>query len=567
MKNKGFTLVELIGVIVIMGMLLLIVLPATSKLISDNEKKQYSSYYDVVKASVDKYARTQRDSIGGVSGSGCMDTDTLSNLIEREIVTKFDDSNVICKTPNEFSSSTLTAIGVDNTRAYDNIRIENKEGVISTSISMICLKKTGDNDYKLVYTNVIPKTSECTMYVPEVVNSLVKKVSDPASSYYIASTRESDGINYVTGNPTNNYVWYSGKMWRIISYNTNDKTIKMITNDNVSIVTYNSSSNEYSGSNIQIWLNTNFLRSLKNPDKYLLDTEWNYTQSEASPTTPLAKTSTISGYKVGLLNNFEYYKTKTFVNNSKNFWLLSNGGTGKAWYVNSSNTVVESSVAEFYGVRPVVVLRNNLTYVSGVGTITNPYRLTGDIPANGGTLLNTRYSGEYVKVNDIVYRIVETSPSYTKLVSVDTLSTTPELQFHFYDNVYSNNTYIGEYLQGEWKDPISERLTTTDFCRMPIARTTYQTTTCDNPDQNVIQLDVGIPKIGDMYTVESDKEYWTLTNETGDTLYSVLPDGSVSSKTISDSSYVRAVIVLKDDVRIRVYDPGNGTASNPYIIE
>ena len=33
---------------------------------------------------------------------------------------------------------------------------------------------------------------------------------------------------YISGTVTNNYVWYSGKMWRVIGYNKTDRTIKLI---------------------------------------------------------------------------------------------------------------------------------------------------------------------------------------------------------------------------------------------------------------------------------------------------------------------------------------------------
>ena len=48
MKKKGFTLIELIAVIVIMGLLLLIVLPATTRLMKENENKKYDEYYNLI---------------------------------------------------------------------------------------------------------------------------------------------------------------------------------------------------------------------------------------------------------------------------------------------------------------------------------------------------------------------------------------------------------------------------------------------------------------------------------------------------------------------------------------
>ena len=49
MNKKGFTLIELIAVIVIMGMLLMIVLPATGRIMASNDKREYDEYYRLVK--------------------------------------------------------------------------------------------------------------------------------------------------------------------------------------------------------------------------------------------------------------------------------------------------------------------------------------------------------------------------------------------------------------------------------------------------------------------------------------------------------------------------------------
>lgn len=561
MKNKGFTLVELIGVLVIMGMLLLIVLPATSGLMRDNEKRKYSSYFDVVHEEIEKYARTQRDSIGGISGEGCKDSDTLSSLIERGIVSKYDDK-VICKTPNEFNEDILTSYGIDPTRDYINIRIDNKNGLIKTSLSMICLK---EGKTKPVYINLSENSTGCNLYVPEVMNSLVKRISDSGSvEYYVAGENASDGNTYVTGNPLNNYVWYSGKMWRIVSYNNNDKTVKLVTDDVISIVTYHSDSNNYGESNIYTWLNTNFLRTLKSPEKYVMQSEWIYTESSNPGVVP-AKTN-IKQAKVGMLNNYEYNKGKNYLGISKNFWLLSINGTNQASYVDSSNGISTANVATFYGVRPSIVLSTNIAFSSGNGTRSNPYRLVGDVSANGGTLLNSRYSGEYVNFYGTDYRIMDTSYEYTVLVAVDPLATPADIGFHNYDNVYSRNTLIGEYLDQTWKVPIEDKLRTRSFCRMLITNTTSQTTGCIDPDQNVINEPVAIPKVGDMFTADSSREYWTLTNASSDKIYVVNSDCTLTAVPISHRSSIRPVIVVKNDVRINITDSGKGTPDSPYMI-
>ena len=277
MKNKGFTLVELLAVVVIMGMLLLIVFPATSRLMKSNEEKKYETYYELAKKGLEKYAKTRRDDIGGINGKGCVDDKTLSYLIENEYVKKFDqEDGVQCKTPNEFSQSALAAFGLDPDVEYVNLRIDNNQGSITTEMSLICVK---ENKRKPEYMKIIEKETACNRYIAEVSNSLIKTISDPTNPNLIATNPGENNNQYVSGAAANNYVWYSGKMWRIVSFNNNDKTIKLVTDENISLLTYSTSAsqNDFKNSNIKIWLNTVFLNTLRNPEKYILDSDWNYT--------------------------------------------------------------------------------------------------------------------------------------------------------------------------------------------------------------------------------------------------------------------------------------------------
>ena len=51
-----------------------------------------------------------------------------------------------------------------------------------------------------------------------------------------------DGIDtFITGEDPNNYIWYSGKLWRAVSVNNEAKTTKLVTQWNISGITYNPS--------------------------------------------------------------------------------------------------------------------------------------------------------------------------------------------------------------------------------------------------------------------------------------------------------------------------------------
>ena len=558
-KNKGFTLIELIAVVVIMGLILLIVFPATSRLMRDNEEQEYQTYYDIVQKSIELYSRTRKDDIGGTGVSGCVDDTTITDLIKQDYVKEYEnDDEIECKSPGDYTAAELSQIGVDPSK-YVNIRIENKNGVISTKVSMICKKK---NSKKVYYSKLIEKEGECQKYVAEVTNSLYKAISDPSSSTKLSVTSVGGGDYFVNGSSSNNYLWYSGKMWRIVSYNSNERTVKLVTDNLQSLVLYDASTTNYGSSNIDAWLNNNFLNTLNNSSRYLLDTKWNYSAVSNGNSAPPVSGEIKANEKVGMLNLFEYNKIKGFLNKGYNFWLLSKKDNGNVWFVGNDNTAKSGPVNEFYGVRPAVVLRPNIAMVSGgQGTVTNPYRLIGDTSGNIGSALNMRFPGEYVKINGLNFRIVSRTSSYTRLVAVDALNIA-DLQFHYFNKVYSDDTYIGDYLNKTWAVPIADKLESADFCRNLVNKTVSQSSSCQTTD--IHSMKIAVPRIGDMYTVPSNKEYWTINNAEEEKIVVVIPTGNISSKGIEDASGVRPVVNLKSTVTIA---GGNGTPSNPYTIQ
>ena len=569
MKRKnGFTLIELIAVVVIMGIILLIVFPNISSIIRSNENKKYDSYYDAVQEQLELYARTRRSELGGIEGSGCVDDKTLDNLKEFDYITEFkEEKNVVCKSPSDFSNAELESLDIDPSNQYIDIRIDNNKGKINVEYSMICVK---EGKRRPEYVKLLLKSRTCENYVPVQTNTLLNALSGNVPVESVNSD------NYVTGVVNNNYVWYSGKMWRVVSFNTNDRTIKLVTDDNISLVTYNNSNNEYVNSNIYNWLNNSFLPTLRNPDLYLkFDAEWNYSNVGANVNSQITGGNKTYS-KVGMLNNYEYIKGKEYLKQNKNFWLISTTGSNNAWYVNDSGDITSSDVKEFFSIRPAIVLKAGVTYVNGGnGTFNNPYKLVGDTGANINALLNTRFSGEYVTLNGEIYRISSVNAGYTKLILDTTLNV--EKDFHFFDTQYSDNTFIGEYLK-TWVEPISDYLIEGDFCRKKIKKTDYQTNDCDS--SNIINTNVAIPKIGDMFTIGSNYEYWTLTNaeeirnpvlqidgtykdDITERLYVVTSNGQVNYKTIEQKSYIRPVIVIDNTV---IITGGNGTFNSPYTI-
>lgn len=550
MKKKGFTLIELIAVIVIMGLLLLIVIPATTRLMKGNKNKKYDEYYNLIEKAALLYADSRKDDLGGVNASGCIDT-SVEFLVKNKYLKEFDEDGVTC---NGASSYDLTNFeDIDSSKNYIDVRIRNVNGKKTVESSLVCVKRN-----KVEYSKLKENTESCDKYVAERENVLYDKISSLS-----ATGADSNADRYIIGNTSDNYVYYSGKMWRIVSYNDNNKTVKLISDEVVTVLPFNDASSNFNNSNVDIWLNNTFLKTLRNPDYYLLNANWNYSLVANSD---MPNSSNVTQSRVGLLNYYEYDKSKEFLNSDYSWWLISKASESSNWYI-SNNSPVSASVNTYVGIRPSIVLNPNITYAyGGEGTKDNPYRLIGESTALTGTLLNTRYAGEYVKFAGELYRITNTTTNYTRLVKVTVI---PNLNTVFDETItptYNQGATIGKLLNTEWYGNLSQddskKLVVGDFCVSIVTPTTKYSFTCDN--SNILNIKIGIPKIGDMYTIGSNQEYWTLSNSGTETLNVVDTSGNISSKNIKDTSYVRPVISIASNT---VIASGTGTSSDPYVLK
>ena len=54
-KQKGFTLIEIIGVVVILSLLLILTVPSLTKTLKRNEQNKYNDYIDNLKIAAENY--------------------------------------------------------------------------------------------------------------------------------------------------------------------------------------------------------------------------------------------------------------------------------------------------------------------------------------------------------------------------------------------------------------------------------------------------------------------------------------------------------------------------------
>ena len=480
--------------------------------------------------------------------------------------------------------------------AYLPTYSKNTSKTPETGYYRVIVEYVSNNTYK--YGNIELFNGEST---PEEDDTVSEVVLDPGSDGNIYDDGED---TFITGEDPNNYIWYSGKLWRAVSVNNSAKTTKLVTQWNITAIPYNDESNiVYDGSHMEMWLNDistdGFLGNLRNYENFIVtDAEWDATEDGAE----LGSITRPSGAKVtgavGLLNIYEYqssyhggsYETG-YLNNGLYWWSLTPYDTTNIRIINDSGAVIDDDQAGSYGVRPSINLKSDIKIVSGEGTEDNPYRLEGDNDSNlTGEKLNTRSSGEYIQFGageNNLYRIVShETEGLTKIVSAEPLKVSGQYKKLALGNMnYSATTTMGLFLNGEYLN----NYLTEENRNMIEENTTWYIGMIDNGDNyrlgkytdinmtelvpNRVTVKVGLLRTGELMSgqFESSKTlregpsstYWTLTQYNATTMRRVNYLGYGSHGFHSEAYDIRPTLNLKSNV---IITGGDGTKNNPFTL-
>ncbi len=441
------------------------------------------------------------------------------------------------------------------------------------------------------------------------------RTAEPVSDVLLANIPEEnqydDGVDtFITGEDPNNYIWYSGKLWRAVLTNNKTKTVKLVTQWNITTVPYNDNSTDFEGSHMEEWLNDTtvdgFLGNLRESDKFIvIDAVWDATMDDrelGSITRPNGTTTVTD--TVGLLNMYEYQESfrgtdysNGYLNNGLTWWTLTPNDVSSVYRILYSGNMYASSPGAAVGVRPSINLKSDVKIVSGSGTKNDPYRLEGDNDKDLlGTMLNKRYSGEYIRFgNDEnnLYRIVShETEGLTKITSAEPLKSGESFissAFNSSRNVnYSNKNTIGTFLNGEYltnyvgsnySNTIED--STTWYLGTVGGGTSYRLAkyvdTSMSSYATSTDAKVGLLRIGELMSGQFERNalkgsdtisnltsnYWVLTPYSTSGIHYIYGDSfSGSSESIADFG-IKPSLNLKSNV---VITGGNGTKNSPFQI-
>ena len=424
-------------------------------------------------------------------------------------------------------------------------------------------------------------------------------------------------VIYYTGNDESclkNYVWYSGKLWRIVAIYPNGM-IKLVTENPMTTIHFGSTIN-FNGSWMDQWLSQEFLPTLYNNENIIVqNAEWNVKETTLTTDPYLERVAndTVTE-RVGLLNDFEYIKSGSsagYLNIGQYWWLMTPYNSSRVYRIteegyNDHNPTLSGAS----GVRPSIVIKTNVIFdtESYDGTRLSPFHIVGDAEeGKTNELLNTRISGEFVKFNNELYRIVGVENNTTKIVKTDYIqnpnsTNTNKYLGYFGSDLYygtksANNSFWDYYLTDAngWLSTLNDTsllVPGTYYQGYYLDNNSYKRAICATYDDMVSTKDcvkisdanktytglVGLLHAGEMMAshqsllthVSSSTTYksmWliTLNNISNvDSIHSVISGGYIGSyQPNSIENAVRPTLHLKSETKIT---SGSGFINDPYVI-
>lgn len=360
---------------------------------------------------------------------------------------------------------------------------------------------------------------------------------------------------YYKGLDVNNYIWYSGRLWRIISID--DTGIRMITDKSQGSIVWGMNT-DYDNSYIKTWLSDEglFLESLDNYQEYLVMNKNCIDKFELGNVTC---NNYIDSY-VGLLSVSDYLRANgkdSYLNNGEYYWLMNTSVGNRAYYVFSEGGINnETSMNETYysyGVRPVVVLSGNVDYYGGDGTKDSPYQVN----MNSGELLKSKSVGEYVMINDNLYRIQKKSDGQVRLI-MDGLvkEKDKEVKYNYSKGIsYLNNEF--------YKKLPKNVIVKCDFNTGNYGKkSSYDFMNVSKKTSNGF---IGVPSISELFTSGIDN-YWLYNSydENNSLQYKSRMDGRIIADDKNNKNYLRPVLCIRDDI---IVNEGTGLIDSPYVIK
>lgn len=428
-------------------------------------------------------------------------------------------------------------------------------------------KPMKDWEKKFIFFNILTIFIICSIYSYKLIhyyrlehkqsflttNNLYETLKNKPITYNNSGLYKIDNNYYYKGKVTDNYLYYSARLWRIISFN--DNGIKLITEDTQTSMVW-STENNYKDSYIYNWLNITdkehsgiFINSLNNYKNYLIKHSW---CTDIVTKDNQTCNDTLNNY-VGLISIEEYLKAggiESYLNNNNYFWTI-NASENNIWYIFDKGGINDETNDDTgyhsYGVRPSIVLDTNTPLYKGDGTKDNPYIIEND----NSVILNHKSIGSYIKYNDNLFRIIEKNDDYIKLT----------LAYHLEDSKVNYNN-INQYLNNVLLNKVEKN----NLVKCPFYGGNYSKD--NNYDYKEIYNKkeysyIGLPSVTELF-ITDDSDIWLNNYNNNSLIYTTNTLGRLFLDNNDNLHYLKPSICINGNITIL---SGSGTNNDPYVLE
>lgn len=342
MDRKGFTLIELIAVIVILSLIAMVVFPAINSVIKNSKEKAF----DQQKATIIKAAKQL--------------SYEKSFVLPEDIDGASSEIDIICLT----SGCTIDGKTIDG--GYINEEDIKDPRKTTESLNGVIRITYGLNQYNYEFIESdsgVAKATTGNWLLKNASNRSILKAAD----------------NTYKGNSTNNYINFSGSTWRILNINS-DRTITIVKNTPVVKLSFdNGGVNDFEKSSINNYLNNTYYNSLSQRD-YIKPTskcigpgdnacDKKYTSNVGLLTTDeYVQASSDEGCSI---SNFASCSNGNFLSEFDSLFTMNYSGNGVVAIDNGTFVTVNPNMV--LNVVPVVTLKDSVKITGGSGSNDNPY--------------------------------------------------------------------------------------------------------------------------------------------------------------------------------------------------
>lgn len=369
-----------------------------------------------------------------------------------------------------------------------------------------------------------------------------------------------DGTLYFTGKVDNNYVTYSGALWRAIKIEE-DNTVLLISEYPLTVLA-NGQDLDYDKSSIVEWMN----KTDKENSGVVQRTMNSYNQYLLIGSVCNDKVDTVSNSKCEDINEKYYFNTLTmtdyvntgasegFINNGEAFYLSDYTKDNYIWYIDKEGKAAKNNGSEIMGIRVVIKLKSDANLTGGTGTKDDPYSFD--------STKNT--AGAYVKLGNDTWRIIGVNGNNIKLSYDGYIGGNNPLSYKFstrdaaYDDElrYTTAYYLNHdfYNSLSYKDLIIE----TDYPRGYYGTSSNYSYTYST--EETIKTKVALMSVGDIIYNHELNDYFILNpSATRNTFVYTYNNNTLFNKAFSSSAKLVPVITI-DKSNLT----GTGTKDDPY---